>query len=87
VSTVPWRTVISASEPYTGRGSLLGPATARRNRWRELALECGHQVERTVRYGPHQDGYAPQRGGTQHRSYDDILPAPKRVRCEKCGPS
>jgi hypothetical protein len=87
MSTAPWREVTSASSIHTGRGSLLGPDTPRRSRWRELDLECGHRVERTVRYGPHQDGYAPQRGGTQHRSYDDILPAPKRVRCEKCRPS
>jgi hypothetical protein len=47
-----------------------------------MTLECSHYAERTVRYGEHKDGYPRQRGGTQHRSLDDVLPAPKRVLCK-----
>jgi hypothetical protein len=76
----PWRAVCSFRR-REGRGSVLGPDTVRRARWWELELECGHRVERFVRYRP-QD--RPQRGGTQHRSGSDVLPAPRRVRCELC---
>jgi hypothetical protein len=71
---------------FEGRGSVLGPDTSRRTCWWELDLECGHTEERTVRYAPPTDGYARQRGGTQHRSADAVLPAPKRVRCGRCVP-
>lgn len=82
----PWRKVTGTPQWRSGRGSLLGPETPRRTRWWNLTLECGHTAERTVRYGPHANGYPAQRGGTQHRSSADILPAPKRVRCERCLP-
>ncbi len=81
----PWRQVTGTPAWRSGRGGLLGGDTPRRTRWWVLALECGHQVERTVRYGPHRDGWPVQRGGTQHRDAADILPAPRRVRCEVCG--
>lgn len=78
----PWREVEEADGPYAGRGSFLGPGTARRSRWWRLRLKpCGHTEERTVRYR-RQPGA--QRGGTQHRSGGDVLPAPKRVRCGQC---
>jgi hypothetical protein len=64
-----------------GRGSVLGPDTSRRTRWWDMQLECGHKVERIVRYRPL---YPTQRGGTQHRSRSDVLPPPHRVRCEFC---
>ena len=51
-------------------------------RW-TLTLEGGHTVKRTVRYWPQP---SPQRGGTQHRSLHDVLPAAKHVRCEQRGP-
>jgi hypothetical protein len=77
-----WRTVAGEPVLKSGRGGLLGPATTRRARWWEMHLECGHDAERTVRYRPQgDDGWPVQRGGTQHRSRDDILPAPRRVLC------
>lgn len=80
----PWRQVTGEARQKSGRGSVLGPDTARRTRWWELPLECGHTEERIVRYRPHQDGWPAQVGGTQHRGKDDVLPAPKRVRCDRC---
>ena len=80
-NTDPWRKVVKAGHVREGRGGLLGPDTERRTRWRELTLECGHVVERTVRYKPAE---RPQVGGTQCRPLDAVLPAPKKVRCEYC---
>lgn len=82
----PWRRVLDDPEPviYGGRGSFLGPDTSRRTHWWEMTLECGHRTERTVRYGPRTDGLPRTRGGTQHRSLYDVLPHPKRVRCDDC---
>lgn len=80
----PWRAVTLSSGPYSGRGGMLGSDTARRSRRWTLVLECGHEVNRTVRYGPHSDGFKRSRGGTQFRSGADVLPAPRRVRCEHC---
>jgi hypothetical protein len=80
-----WRTVVTVTGPFEGRGGLLGPDTSRRTRWWELDLDCGHRAERTVRYSPPTDGYARSRGGTQHRSAADVLPAPKRVLCQERG--
>lgn len=77
----PWRKVVRKLALRAGRGSVLGPSTSRRTRWWELELECGHVVERTVRYSPAKN---PKRGGTQHRSRSDVLPHPKKVRCEYC---
>jgi hypothetical protein len=79
-----WQEVADVRGYFTGRGGLMGPDTSRRTHWWELTLACGHYAERTVRYGPHRDGYPRQRGGTQHRSSIDILPAPKRVLCHQC---
>jgi hypothetical protein len=78
---VSWQTVVKAEGPRQGRGSVLGRDTARRTRWWVLGLACGHTTERTVRYGPPADGRARQRGGTQYRSGEDVLPAPKKVLC------
>lgn len=85
-NTHPWRRVLDNPEPTLsgGRGSVLGPDTSRRTHWWELHLECGHRTERTVRYGPRSDGLPRRVGGTQHRSMADVLPPPKRVRCEFC---
>lgn len=76
----PWRDVVSHEGPREGRGGILGPATSRRLRWWELTLSCGHEVERNVRYKP----IGNPRGGTQGRSLSDVLPAPKRIRCDSC---
>lgn len=78
----PWRKVTAARRKAGHTG--LGGVTTRKSRWWELTLDCGHTAERTVRYGPRTDGWPRQRGGTQHRSTADILPAPGRVRCERC---
>lgn len=80
VNKKPWRKVISSSRPIGGRGSVLGPDTTRRTHWYELTLECGHVEERTVKYKP----IGRSRGGTQHRSGQDALPPPKKVRCGYC---
>lgn len=80
VKVIIWRAVV-ASQQRSGRGSVLGPDTTRRARWWSLTLECEHVVERTVRY---KSSDTPQRGGTQHRYADDVLPAPVRVQCEYC---
>jgi len=79
--TGTWRRVTDVRGFYEGRGSVLGPDTSRRTRWWELTLDCGHYAERTVRYQPLQPPTARQRGGTQHRSADAVLPAPRRVLC------
>lgn len=77
----PWRKVVKKLGLGSGRGSVMGPDTTRRTRWWNLKLECGHEVERTVKYKPAKH---PQRGGTQHRSRSDVLPHPNKVRCEYC---
>lgn len=77
----PFRKVVSASHVREGRGSLIGPDTSRRTRWRELTLECGHVVERIVKYRK----IGNPRGGTQSRKLIDVLPPPEKVRCEVCG--
>ena len=77
----PMRTV---TESYwrSGRGSLLGGDTSRRVRWWELQLECGHTVQRFLRYTK-QD--RPNRsGGWTSREIDDALPPPRHVHCDYC---
>jgi hypothetical protein len=55
-------------------------------RWWDLTLECGHNVERGVRYEP---GASNGRRGYARMHHQPpltaALPAPKRVRCEVCG--
>lgn len=77
-----WREVAKAVL-CTGRGSFLGPATSRRARWWDLTLECGHVVQRSARYRSLPPAER-QRGGTQHRLSEDVLPAPRRARCCQC---
>jgi hypothetical protein len=84
INPYPWRDVVAVEGPRSGRGSMLGPDTARRVHTWELTLQCKHKVSRKVRYGPDPDGFAPQRGGTQFRSLGDALPPPVKVRCERC---
>jgi hypothetical protein len=78
----PWRFVLKDDEPVvrTGRGSVLGPDTSRRARWWVLDLECGHRVERSVRYRKRPERYP------AGRSRHDVMPHPDRVRCEHCPP-
>lgn len=54
-------------------------------RWWDITLECGHQVERPVRF-PKQTGFV-RRGFAaiyHKRALSEALPAPKRCRCEIC---
>jgi hypothetical protein len=54
--------------------------------WWSLRLSCGHTVERRIRWTPteHPDrGWAAQHHGV---SLDRLPAAPKRARCEECGP-
>jgi hypothetical protein len=74
---IAWRTVVKFSL-HSGRGSTLGPDTARRQRWYDLDLECGHAVQRTARYRHMDEAWR------RKRSAADVLPAPGRVRCEHC---
>jgi hypothetical protein len=74
---------VTAAALHSGRGSVLGGDTSRRARWWALTLDCGHLAQRAVRYRTLPPGEQ-QRGGTQHRSGDDVLPAPRRVRCDEC---
>jgi hypothetical protein len=79
VGPAVWRDVEKALL-HSGRGSLLGPDTSRRTRWWELVLPCGHREERHVVY---RKADPPLPKGTR-RTSDDVLPAPKRVRCAAC---
>lgn len=83
--SAPWQAVVSASGPHCGRGSALGPDTDRRTAWWRLRLACGHDTERTVKYGRDPNDPRPGKGRVRHRSIQDVLPAPKKVRCEQCG--
>ncbi|MCA1844472.1 MAG: hypothetical protein LC792_15040 [Actinobacteria bacterium] len=74
------RLVVTVVGLREGRGSVLGPDTFRRTRWWELRLECGHLVERTVRYRyrEHADR------GRRPRRADEVTPAPRWAYCEFC---
>jgi hypothetical protein len=76
---MPLMRVIHSSE-REGRGSFLGPDTTRRTRWYELTLECGHVVERTMKYKPRTGRKA---NGWHPRSIDDALPPPRRAQCSQ----
>lgn len=52
-------------------------------RW-QLSLDCGHTEYRPVKYRP-VPGEGPRRGVVRERSAGDILPAPRRVQCWRCG--
>jgi hypothetical protein len=77
----PLREVTETSSTV-GRGSLLGGDTFRRIRMWNLALTCGHTVQRRVRYRP--DPRRRRGGSAPVRAMADALPAPVRVRCEEC---
>lgn len=53
--------------------------------WWDLELECGHTVERNVRYKP-QKGRVRRGWSLIHhpRRPSDALGPPKRVRCDRC---
>lgn len=75
----PLRARVGEARLHEGRGSVLGPDTSRRTRWWEMTLECGHIVERTVKYDPKRE-----RPFRRARSLGDVLPPPTRARCEQC---
>jgi hypothetical protein len=80
---IAWRAVVK-SQLNAGRGSTLGPATSRRQRWYDLDLECGHAVQRTARYRHMDDRQRADEAWRRRRSAADVLPPPRRVRCERC---
>jgi hypothetical protein len=82
----PLRTVVGA-EPRAGRGGLLGGDNSRRKFWWHMTLECGHTVDRDMKYRRLEPGELPIRGGRSNRLPSDRLPPPKRARCEDCAPS
>lgn len=84
--TRPWRKVERVEGPRVGRGSVLGPDTDRRTAWWILHLECGHRVERIVRYKTDPKWPNPGRGNVRSRakSGDTYKAAPKKVRCDYC---
>lgn len=69
----PWRQVVQ-SFITDGRSCIRGTV----NHWHECRLECGHRVDRPVRYGIRPTGW------NRKRKLDDALPPPKRVRCQEC---
>ena len=80
-SLAPLRAVLADPEPRLreARGSLLGPDTDRRTRRWDVTLECGHRTDIPARYGRRQPD---ERG--RGRSFDAVLPPPKRARCHNC---
>lgn len=75
---VPRRQVVEAMVDEVTTGLLRGPR--RTKRWWVLRLECGHVVERPVRYSRERSRYV--HGGG--RSAGDALAAPMRVQCGEC---
>lgn len=55
--------------------------------WWNLTLDCGHEVERNIKWLPPADGSRPPRGwAAQHRgvSLTRLPEPPTRARCEFC---
>lgn len=82
VNTKPLRAVVKAM-PHTGRCIGNNQITIQ---WWELTLECGHEVERPLRF-PKQVGRQTRGWAIMHhpRRMGEALPAPLRARCERCG--
>lgn len=84
VNRSPLRRVLQA----TLREGRVGLFTANGiyTRWYEMKLECGHEVERTARYRPPEQGRARRGWARLHHLPDPdlALPPAKRVRCESC---
>lgn len=64
-----------------GGGSIL---SSFKYHWWELRLECGHTVERRIKWSPIPN--APRGWAAQHRgvSLTRLPPEPKKARCEFC---
>lgn len=73
----PRRRVVEARVDEATTGLL--SSRRRLKRWWELRLECGHIVERPVRYTD-----VPSRHVHGGRAAADLLPAPAHVWCEEC---
>jgi hypothetical protein len=70
-----------------GGGSTFAPF---KYHWWELDLDCGHTMEKRIRWLPPLDGSRPSRGyAAQHRgvSLTRLPPEPKRAKCDVCEPS
>lgn len=84
----PWRAVLESKLEYGGQ-SIFPPYLPLGCTW-ELKLECGHSVYRAVRFNKDNSRYYNsvryKRGWWHRRNPEDALPAPKRVRCERCDP-
>lgn len=54
--------------------------------WWELRLECGHTVDRRIRWLPERNGPKVRGFGNLHRppSRNRLPNPPRRVRCEEC---
>lgn len=75
----PLRSVVNPH--LRGGGSIFAPF---KYHWWELDLECGHTVERRIRYVKIDD---PRRGyAAQHRGpgINRVPAPPKRARCHEC---
>jgi hypothetical protein len=75
----PHRTVVDAR--VRGGGSIF---SGRKYHWWELTLDCGHVVERRIRWTKIDN---PRRGwAAQYAppSLDRLPPEPKHARCELC---
>jgi len=77
----PLRKVVSAYARCTNCINNNGMQT----QWWEIELECGHHIERPLRF-PKQKRYRRGFAALWHpRQRSEALPAPKRCRCEYCG--
>ena len=72
-----WQTVIAAEWSWWCLGNLI---RGTRSRYWVLHLACGHVATRPARY--RQDQVTSRRG--PNRAFQDMLPAPRRVRCAEC---
>ena len=80
IPAAPWRDVVDGHQDYQSATlNVMNRANGRESRWWELILSCGHIVDRAVRYTPSTGPYR-----AAQRKSDDMLPAPTRVRCERC---
>ena len=67
--------LVTAAVLKEGRVGLIG-AVSRGARWWEVTLDCGHTQTRPARYRMHDS--------RRRRTRSDVLPAPPRVRCDRC---
>ena len=80
-TNAPFRTVTSA-HVRSGQTIFKNFSTS----WWELRLECGHLVERRIRWLPERNGPTIRGFGNLHRppSRTRLPKAPTRARCEEC---